>query len=396
MSQKIENTSNYVTLPVSYKRTNVRPLDTTDVWTSLGEARHYAETPTAYVGQIISVAEEGQTPRAFIVTETEQSDRSFLKELTLPVLTNNQILVGTDKPDIYTTVDIVNSQTSANSTALVTHAAADAKVSAAITTAKSAITKEINTTFDQKIIDSCNTGGKIYNFCVNNINTLSSKVESSFLKKANFPTASSSALGGIKIGFASSNTSTSCKYGVKLSSSKAYVEIPKPVEESLAGMSTTDYLLVKDGEIFSTNGNKLLMRTNDITLTEGIYKVYILFQPAANQYFGKFIVELDEFYFRASTGGIKSYHKIPARHIPAYGPTSNGDYNEYFNTQFVTINLPYAYGTGGEWSFQFYNSNSTTPRDLSYLYGTRHQILFIKQTQKSQTIAKLKKDIFAS
>lgn len=67
---KIKLDGGYNALPISYKRGNPIPLDTTSVWYDLTELETYAkEGVTAYVGQVLTLVEDNKTTVFVIVDE---------------------------------------------------------------------------------------------------------------------------------------------------------------------------------------------------------------------------------------------------------------------------------------------------------------------------------------
>ena len=68
----IKTDGGYNSLPISYKRGNPIPLDTTAVWYNYDAMKAYAETGvTAYVGQILGLVDENnETATAYIITNT--------------------------------------------------------------------------------------------------------------------------------------------------------------------------------------------------------------------------------------------------------------------------------------------------------------------------------------
>ena len=65
----IKKDGGYNALPIGYKRGNPIPLDTTAVWYNFTDMENYAkESPTAYVGQILSlVLEDSKTVETYII-----------------------------------------------------------------------------------------------------------------------------------------------------------------------------------------------------------------------------------------------------------------------------------------------------------------------------------------
>ena len=67
---KIKLDGGYNSLPISYKRGNPIPLDTTSVWYDLTELETYAkEGVTAYVGQVLTLVEDNKTTVFVIANE---------------------------------------------------------------------------------------------------------------------------------------------------------------------------------------------------------------------------------------------------------------------------------------------------------------------------------------
>ena len=66
----ILNNAPYMGLPLSIKRGNPAPVDTTAVWYSLTELNEYAKTgATAYVGQVLTLVEGGKCEAYMISNE---------------------------------------------------------------------------------------------------------------------------------------------------------------------------------------------------------------------------------------------------------------------------------------------------------------------------------------
>jgi hypothetical protein len=77
----------YNALPISYKRGNPIPLDTTAVWYDYDAMKEYAETGvTAYVGQILGLVDEAnETATAYIIINTAGA----LQEVGAAVVVDN-------------------------------------------------------------------------------------------------------------------------------------------------------------------------------------------------------------------------------------------------------------------------------------------------------------------
>jgi hypothetical protein len=112
---QIKTDGNYNAIPISYKRGNPIPLDTTSVWYSDAEAQAYAKSDLAYVGQIISVVNESSVD-VYKIANTDGTlqlvgqnhEGSGAIEVT-PQGNNKQIslkLNNTDAADGYTTVEL--------------------------------------------------------------------------------------------------------------------------------------------------------------------------------------------------------------------------------------------------------------------------------------------------
>lgn len=83
----IKTDGGYNSLPISYKRGNPIPLDTTAVWYDYNAMKEYAETGvTAYVGQILGLVDEAnETATAYIIINTAGA----LQEVGAAVIVDN-------------------------------------------------------------------------------------------------------------------------------------------------------------------------------------------------------------------------------------------------------------------------------------------------------------------
>lgn len=83
----IKTDGGYNSLPISYKRGNPIPLDTTAVWYDYDAMKEYAETGvTAYVGQILGLVDEAnETATAYIIINTAGA----LQEVGAAVVVDN-------------------------------------------------------------------------------------------------------------------------------------------------------------------------------------------------------------------------------------------------------------------------------------------------------------------
>lgn len=83
----IKTDGGYNSLPISYKRGNPIPLDTTAVWYDYDAMKEYAETGvTAYVGQILGLVDEAnETATAYIIINTAGA----LQEVGAAVIVDN-------------------------------------------------------------------------------------------------------------------------------------------------------------------------------------------------------------------------------------------------------------------------------------------------------------------
>lgn len=61
MAQEFRENNSLLTLDKTFDRANGQPLDNTSVWYNETDARNYAKTNKAYVGQIISVITDSNT-----------------------------------------------------------------------------------------------------------------------------------------------------------------------------------------------------------------------------------------------------------------------------------------------------------------------------------------------
>ena len=61
MAQNFDTINSVLTLDKTFDRANGQPLDNTSVWYDMDDAKAYAKTNKAYVGQIISVVDENRT-----------------------------------------------------------------------------------------------------------------------------------------------------------------------------------------------------------------------------------------------------------------------------------------------------------------------------------------------
>ena len=94
---KIKLDGGYNALPISYKRGNPIPLDTTSVWYDLTELETYAkEGVTAYVGQVLTLVEDDKTTVFVIVDEAGNLEPVG----TTPIGDDKSIIVDEDTSKI--------------------------------------------------------------------------------------------------------------------------------------------------------------------------------------------------------------------------------------------------------------------------------------------------------
>lgn len=81
MAQEFKTINSLLTLDKTFDRANGQPLDNTSVWYNEADARAYAKTPKAYVGQIISVVTNTNTTM-YQIMNTQGDLKEIGKKMT--------------------------------------------------------------------------------------------------------------------------------------------------------------------------------------------------------------------------------------------------------------------------------------------------------------------------
>ena len=82
--------SGIMTFDKSFARANGQPLDTTSVYYSLDDAKNYAKTDVAYIGQILTVIENNAVT-TYQITNAAGNLQTVMNEENFPAATSAEI-----------------------------------------------------------------------------------------------------------------------------------------------------------------------------------------------------------------------------------------------------------------------------------------------------------------